>query len=60
MDTVDEPQTSGLELQTNQGVRYLHPGDGHLPGSSIRIHMAVTVHSRSGTDAGFTSGRALC
>ena len=50
---VDEPRTSGLELQTNQGVGCLRPGDGYLRGPYIRIHVTVTMGSRSGTEAGF-------
>ena len=51
--SVDEPRTSGLELQTNQGVGCLRPGDGYLRGPYIRIHVTVTTGSRSGTEAGF-------
>ena len=43
---VDEPRTSGLELQTNQGVGCLRHGDGYLPGPYIHIHVTKTMGSR--------------
>ena len=43
---VDEPRTSGLELQTNQGVGCLRPGDGYLRGPYIHIHVTKTMGSR--------------
>ena len=45
---MDEPRTSRLELQTNQGVGCLRPGDGYLCGPYIHIHVTLTMGSRSG------------
>ena len=56
---MDEPRTSGLELQTDQGVGRLCPGDGYLLGSSIRTHATVTINSKSGTGSGFMRNRSL-
>ena len=54
-----EPRTSGLELQTDQGIGCLCPGDGYLLGSLIHVHVTAMTDSKSETEAGFVRDRSL-